>query len=208
MKKDHYPLPLIADLLDAPWKACVYTKIDLWHAYHLIHITEGDKPKTTFQTRYGSYEWCVMPFGLTNAPAAFQHFRKDIFSDLLDVCTMDLPRWHSVKCGKIAEVTPGTLDIKSGPTRCWKGLWLQLMCCTPFRLLSQDFEQGRWSIRDQRIGVKVRVVLGVELRGWVIKVRTYSTFKLKYLHDISEVFTLIIGINKKINQRTINKQSP
>ena len=44
-----------------------------------------------------------------------------------------------VKCGKIVEVTLGTLDIKSGPMRCWKGLWLQLMCCTSFRLLSQDF---------------------------------------------------------------------
>ena len=43
------------------------------------------------------------------------------------------------KCGKIVEVTLGTLDIKSGPVRCQKGLQLQLMCCTPFRLLSQDF---------------------------------------------------------------------
>ena len=45
----------------------------------------------------------------------------------------------SVKYRKIAEVTLGTLDIKSKPTRCWKGLQLQIMCCTPFRLLSQDF---------------------------------------------------------------------
>ena len=34
-KKDHYPFPLISDLLDAPSKACIYTKIDLQHAYHL-----------------------------------------------------------------------------------------------------------------------------------------------------------------------------
>ena len=88
MKKDHYPLLLITDLLDAPWKACVYTKIDLQHAYHLIHITEGDKSKTAFQTCYGSYEWCVMPFRLTNTPVAFQHFMNDIFTDLLDVCTV------------------------------------------------------------------------------------------------------------------------
>ena len=46
---------------------------------------------------------------------------------------------HIVKCRKIVEVTPGTLDVKSGPTRCQKGLWLQLICCAPFRLLSQDF---------------------------------------------------------------------
>ena len=87
-KKGRYPLPLIADLLDAPWKARVYTKIDIRHAYHLVHIAEGDEPKTTFRTRYGSYKWCVMPFGLTNAPAAFQHFMNDIFADLLDICTI------------------------------------------------------------------------------------------------------------------------
>ena len=45
----------------------------------------------------------------------------------------------TVKCGKIAEVTLGTPDVKSRPMRYRKGLWLQLMCCTPFRLLSQDF---------------------------------------------------------------------
>ena len=113
-----------------------------------------------------------------------------------------------VKCRKIMEVTPGTLDVKSRPTRCRKGLWLQLMCCIPFRLLSQDFGTGRQEIRDWRIGVRIRVVLGVELRGRVIEVRTYSIFKLRYLHDMSEVFMLSIGINKKINWKTINKQNP
>ena len=36
MKKDRYPFPLISDLLDAPKKAQIYTKIDLRHAYHLV----------------------------------------------------------------------------------------------------------------------------------------------------------------------------
>jgi len=42
-KKDRYPLPLISNLLDSPRKACIYTKINLWHAYHLVHIAEGDE---------------------------------------------------------------------------------------------------------------------------------------------------------------------
>ena len=110
-----------------------------------------------------------------------------------------------VKCGKFTEVTPGTLDVKSGPTRCQKGLRLQLMCCAPFRLLSQDFRMGRQEIRDQKIGVSIGVVLRVELRGQVTEMRTYSIFELKYLHDMSEVFMLSIGINKKINWRTIKQ---
>ena len=85
-KKDRYPLPLIMDLSDTPWKARIYTKIDLQHAYHLVQIAEGDEWKTAFQTHYGSFEWLVMPFGLTNGPMAFQQFMNNIFRDLLDQC--------------------------------------------------------------------------------------------------------------------------
>jgi len=65
--------------------AQVYTKIDLWHAYHLVHITAGDEWKTVFWTCYGSFEWLVMPKGLTNTPAAFQRFMNDIFADMIDI---------------------------------------------------------------------------------------------------------------------------
>ena len=84
-KKDRYPLPFISDLLTTAGKARLYTTIDLRNAYYLVRIAEGDKWKTAFRTRYGSFEWLVMPFGLTNAPSAFQRFMNDIFSDLLDV---------------------------------------------------------------------------------------------------------------------------
>jgi len=87
-KKDCYPLPLISNLLDSPHKAWVYSKIDLHHAYHLVHIANGDEWKTAFRTHYGLFEWSVMLFGLTNAPTAFQQFMNDIFSDLLDVCVV------------------------------------------------------------------------------------------------------------------------
>jgi len=87
-KKDCYLLPLISNLLNSPCKAQVYSKIDLYHAYHLVRIADGDEWKTAFRTHYESFEWSVMPFGLTNAPTAFQQFMNNIFSDLLDVCVV------------------------------------------------------------------------------------------------------------------------
>ena len=84
-KKDRYPLLLIADLLDSPSHVKVYSKIDLHHAYHLVHIADGDEWKTAFHMRYGSYEWLVMPFRLTNMPSAFQRFVNTVFTDMLDV---------------------------------------------------------------------------------------------------------------------------
>jgi len=87
-KGDQYPLPLISDLLDSPRKARIYTKIDLQHTYHLVHIAEGDEWKIAFCTCYGAFEWSVMLFGLTNTLAAFQCFMNDVFSNLLDVCVV------------------------------------------------------------------------------------------------------------------------
>ena len=51
-QKNCYPIPLISDLLDAPKKARVYTKIDLRNTYHLVHIAEGNEWKTAFWTHY------------------------------------------------------------------------------------------------------------------------------------------------------------
>jgi hypothetical protein len=49
-KKDHYPLPLIPNLLNHLHNSSVFTKINLRGAYILVHITPGDKWKTAFQT--------------------------------------------------------------------------------------------------------------------------------------------------------------
>ena len=70
-KKDHYPLPLISNLLNSPCKAQVYSKINLCHAYYLVCITDSDEWKTAFKICYGSFEWSVIPFNLTNTPMVF-----------------------------------------------------------------------------------------------------------------------------------------
>jgi hypothetical protein len=69
--KNWCPLPLIFGLFDQFGQAKIYTKIDLWGAYNLVWIKEGDEWKTAFRTRYGHIEYNVITFGLTNASSIF-----------------------------------------------------------------------------------------------------------------------------------------
>jgi Reverse transcriptase (RNA-dependent DNA polymerase)/RNase H-like domain found in reverse transcriptase len=84
-RKNHFPVPLIHDLLDRVQGCKVFTLIDLVSAYGHLRIKEGDEWKTAFRTPLGLFEHLVIPYGLTNAPAAFQAFIQDVLWDLLDI---------------------------------------------------------------------------------------------------------------------------
>ena len=82
--KNKYPLPRIDDLMDQLHGSSVFSKIDPRSGYHLILVKVDDVQKTTFQSRYGHYEYVVMPFGVTNAPAMFMDYMNKIFRSFLD----------------------------------------------------------------------------------------------------------------------------
>jgi len=64
-------------MLDQLRGACIFTKLDVRNAYHLIRIKEGDEYKTAFWTQYGQFKYWVMPFDLTDTPATFQSYIDD-----------------------------------------------------------------------------------------------------------------------------------
>ena len=71
-KKERYPRPLIKEALDRLHRAKYFTKLNIKRAYHNVRIKKRDEWKTTFTSKYGTYEYLVMPFRLCNAPATFQ----------------------------------------------------------------------------------------------------------------------------------------
>ncbi len=79
MKKNKYPLPLIADLVNqAPGKDW-YTTMDIRWGYNNIRIKDGDQWKAAFKTDRGLFKPLVMFFELTNSPTTFQTMMDDLF---------------------------------------------------------------------------------------------------------------------------------
>ena len=80
--KDAYPLPRIDMCLDCLSSAKIFSTIDLQSAYMQLELTEEDRSKTAFITKYGLFEYSVMPFGLCNAPSTFQRCMELVFRGL------------------------------------------------------------------------------------------------------------------------------
>ena len=68
---DAYPIPWIDNILDCPYKARVFSQIDLSKIYHQVAVELSHMHKTTFLTKYRLFEFLVLPFGLVNAPETF-----------------------------------------------------------------------------------------------------------------------------------------
>ncbi|WMV32513.1 hypothetical protein MTR67_025898 [Solanum verrucosum] len=83
--KNKYLLPRIDDLFDQLKCASYFYKIDLRSGYHQLRVKEDGISKTTFQTRYGHYEFLVMSFGLINATTAFIDLMNKVFQQYLDM---------------------------------------------------------------------------------------------------------------------------
>lgn len=71
-QKDAYPLPKIEECLDTLSGSKLFSILDLLSGYHQFKVNKKDRPKTTFITKHGLFEYTRMPFGLCNASSTFQ----------------------------------------------------------------------------------------------------------------------------------------
>lgn len=82
--KDHFPMPIIDDLLDRLQRAKVFTTLDLVNGFFHVPIEPESRKYTSFIVHNGQYEFLKVPFGLCNSPAVFTRFVSVIFKSLVN----------------------------------------------------------------------------------------------------------------------------
>ncbi|XP_046571037.1 uncharacterized protein K02A2.6-like [Haliotis rubra] len=72
LKRNHYPIKTIDDILPELSNAKCFTLADAKNGFWHIQLEEKSSFLTTFETPWGRYRWLRMPFGLSPAPEEFQ----------------------------------------------------------------------------------------------------------------------------------------
>ena len=93
--KDHYPIPLIEDVLEWVKDHEVFTTLDLKNGFFHVDIHEESVRYTSFVVPDGQYEFTKVPFGLSNSPSVFTRYVNSIFHELkregmLQTCMDDI----------------------------------------------------------------------------------------------------------------------
>ena len=89
IRKDHFPLPFIDQLLERVFGHIFYCFLDGYSGYFQREIVVEDQENTTFTCPFGTYAYRRMPFSLCNAPTTFQRSMLSIFSDMVE-CIMEV----------------------------------------------------------------------------------------------------------------------
>ncbi|GFT99024.1 retrovirus-related Pol polyprotein from transposon 297 [Trichonephila clavipes] len=79
---DSYPMPYLNDFAHALHGKRIFSKIDIFKAFHQIPIAECDIPKTVVTTPWDLYEHTPLCIGLVNAPQTFMRFMHEVLRGL------------------------------------------------------------------------------------------------------------------------------
>lgn len=72
LKRNHFPMPAIEDVLPELDKAKIFSLCDAKDGFLQVKLADSTSDLTTFWTPYGRYKWNRMPFGISTAPEEFQ----------------------------------------------------------------------------------------------------------------------------------------
>jgi hypothetical protein len=82
IKRQHYQVPLIEELLTELNRATVFSGVDADQGFYQIHLNKTSSKVCTFATPFGRYKFNRLPFGIVSAPEIFQKEFKEIFKDI------------------------------------------------------------------------------------------------------------------------------
>ncbi|MCG8047712.1 MAG: reverse transcriptase, partial [Candidatus Thiodiazotropha endolucinida] len=81
-KKDAYPLPPVAECLDALAGSKWYSTMDLNSGFWQVGLERSSRECSAFSTSLGLFHFTVMPFGLANSPSTFHRLMETVFRTL------------------------------------------------------------------------------------------------------------------------------
>ena len=82
LKIDRHPVPRISEMLPKLKGSCVFSKLDLAHAYQQVELDEESRALTTISTQKGLYEYTRLGYGTASAPGLFQREMEKLLADL------------------------------------------------------------------------------------------------------------------------------
>ena len=88
LKRRHYPLGNIEDVLPDLSNAKVFSVADVKNGFWHVVLEEVSGKLTTFATPWGRYKWNHMPFGISVAPEEFQRRLNDALIGLQGIQTV------------------------------------------------------------------------------------------------------------------------
>ena len=90
LKREHYKMPTLDDILPKLNKARIFTKLDVKEAFWHVRLNEESSYLTTMIIPFGRYRWTRLPFGLKVSSKIFQKLLNDSLCDLDGViCVAD-----------------------------------------------------------------------------------------------------------------------
>ena len=82
LKREHFKLPVLDDILPDLRNAKIFTKLDVKHAFWHVKLDDESSKLTTMNTPFGRFRWNRLPFGLKVSSEIFQKRLSNALSGL------------------------------------------------------------------------------------------------------------------------------
>jgi len=82
IKRPHYPLKTIEEVIANMPEAKVFSKIDAVNGFWQLKLTDESSKLCTFNTPFGRYRFKRLPFGINSASEVFQKAMSEMFDDI------------------------------------------------------------------------------------------------------------------------------